>query len=121
LFKVSDLFTSAALTLNDWLAAVRENKMSVMFQPASRLLPRLSGVAGRRNFFIYSPNALTPQVDREPEWKKAEEAVTAIQSGNSLLFTFLIYTLLIGLTYTHTSFIVAKPFILRCLNIKMGL
>ncbi|XP_052819732.1 4-hydroxybutyrate coenzyme A transferase-like [Mya arenaria] len=55
--------------------------MSAMFQPVCRLFPRVSSVVGRRNFFIYTPNALTPQVDREPTWKKAEDAVQAIESG----------------------------------------
>lgn len=58
--------------------------MSALFKPISRLLPRVTSVGLRRSFFIYSPDALSPQPDREPTWKKAEEAIQAIQSGHKV-------------------------------------
>lgn len=61
--------------------------MSGLLKPISRLLPRVTSVGLRRSFFIYSPDALSPQPDREPTWKKAEEAVQAIQSGQYVTVT----------------------------------
>ncbi|KAL4220926.1 hypothetical protein ACF0H5_019192 [Mactra antiquata] len=56
--------------------------MSVLLRTALRHFPRVTTSNARRTFFIYSPDALSPQRDREPAWKKAEDAVQAIQSGN---------------------------------------
>lgn len=58
--------------------------MSALLKRCSRLIPRVTSVASHRTFFIYSPDALSPQPDREPSWKRAEEAVQAVKSGNKI-------------------------------------
>ncbi|KAH3817372.1 4-hydroxybutyrate coenzyme A transferase-like [Dreissena polymorpha] len=58
--------------------------MSALLKHVSNVLPRVSSAGGRRSFFIYSPNALTPQVDRQPKWTTAEEAVQGIKSGQKV-------------------------------------
>lgn len=57
--------------------------MSALFNRALRLLPKVTAASGRRTFFIYSPDALSPQHDREPTWKSADDAVQAVKSGKT--------------------------------------
>ena len=60
---------------------VKENKLKMAaLRTFSRLLQRTT-LQNARSFYIYSPDALTPQRDREPDWKTAEDAVSAIESG----------------------------------------
>lgn len=55
--------------------------MMAALKAFSRLLQRTTVKNASRSFYIYSPDALTPQRDREPSWKTAEDAVQAIESG----------------------------------------
>ena len=56
--------------------------MAAALKAVSRLCQRMTLKNASRTFYIYSPDALTPQRDKEPDWKTAEDAVQAIESGN---------------------------------------